>query len=81
MLGIFNILPIYPLDGGQIVYNAGLLIFKRQATARAFSLTLACLGAFAFLWWRSAGFTDFNHITYSLVLIGWLLFNAFTHLR
>jgi len=82
MLFLFNILPIFPLDGGQITYYVALLVTRRQRTAANFSLALACLGAFAYLWWRTAGFTVIgNSIFYSLFLVGWLLFNAFRALR
>lgn len=82
MLFLFNILPIFPLDGGQITYYVALLVTRRQRLAANFSLALACLGAFAYLWWRTAGFTVIgNGFLYSLILVGWLLFNAFRALR
>ena len=82
MLFLFNILPIFPLDGGQITYYVALLVTRRQRTAANFSLALACLGTFAYLWWRTAGFTVIgNGFLYSLILFGWLLFNAFRALR
>lgn len=82
MLFLFNILPIYPLDGGQITYYVALLVTKRQRLAANFSLALACVGAFAYLWWRTDQFTHLgNSFMYSLILVGWLLFNAFRALR
>ena len=82
MLFLFNILPIFPLDGGQITYYVALLVTRRQRTAANFSLALACIGAFAYLWWRTAGFTMIGSgFLYSLILVGWLLFNAFRALR
>lgn len=82
MLFLFNMLPIFPLDGGQITYYVALLATKRQRVAANFSLTLACIGGFAYLWWSTHYFTHFgNGFIYSLFLIGWLLFNAFRALR
>ncbi len=81
-LFIFNMLPIYPLDGGQITYNVALLVTRRQRVAANFSLALACIGAFAYLWWRTDQFTHFgNNFIYMIIMIGWLLFNAFRALR
>ena len=82
MLFLFNILPIFPLDGGQITYYVALLVTRRQRMAANFSLALACVGAFAYLWWSTAGLTVIgNGFLYSLILVGWLLFNAFRALR
>lgn len=82
MLFIFNILPIFPLDGGQILYNLGLMATTNHTAVRRFTLGCAFAGAFGYLWWCSTGFTDAQGISFgTLFLVGWLVFNAYTHLR
>ncbi len=81
LLFIFNMLPIYPLDGGQMVYHGTLLVTKRDDWARRFALLCAVVGAFWFLWYRTDGFTDFTNSTYTVVLLAFLLFQAYITLR
>jgi Zn-dependent protease len=51
MLLIFNMLPIFPLDGGQLTYYGALLATRNQLLARQISLTLAVIGTLlVFLW-------------------------------
>jgi Zn-dependent protease len=73
ILGIFNSIPIYPLDGGQIVHNI-LLIFLRDRVANRVALVLAFVFAVVFLAWsyHRSGEID----PYTCILVGWLLFNA-----
>ena len=80
MMGIFNILPIYPLDGGQIVYHLTHLVTGRQLIARQVSLTLAVFGAVAFIAYRMH--MNGNQIEiYTIALMGYLVYNAFVYLR
>jgi Zn-dependent protease len=83
LLGLFNSLPIYPLDGGQVVYNLLLVTTRRQLLARQISLTLAVVGALAYLLYsiHQHGDTFDNSTMYLAALLGWLLFNAFQYLR
>lgn len=52
-LFIFNMLPIFPMDGGQLVYYGSLGLTRNQLLARKLSLTLAVFGSLAFFCWRS----------------------------
>jgi membrane-associated protease RseP (regulator of RpoE activity) len=83
MLGLFNSLPIYPLDGGQVVYNLMLVLIKRQLLARQISLTLAVFGALAYLLYsfHNNGDVFDSSLMYLACLLGWLVFNAFQYLR
>ncbi len=79
LLFVFNILPIFPLDGGQIMFNLGLLVTRRHDLVRKFTLACAFAGAFAYLAWRHQ--TTGTVQPYSVIMMGWLVFNAFTYLR
>ena len=82
MLFIFNILPIFPLDGGQMTYYLALMATGKQRAAASFSLALACAGAFLYIWYETNGFAHIGSgFMYTLFIIGWLLFNAFRSLR
>jgi Zn-dependent protease len=80
VLGIFNIMPIYPLDGGQIVYHVNRLYLK-EAIAAKVSLALAVIAGFSYVGWRM--YTDPEHQfpLYLAILITYLIFNAFRYLR
>jgi Zn-dependent protease len=83
LLGIFNMLPIFPLDGGQIVYNAAIVITKRERLARRISLVLAMIGVIAVIGYML--YPDYsmdnlsNHIM-NIALMGWVAFSAFRYL-
>jgi Zn-dependent protease len=82
-MGIFNVLPIYPLDGGQLVFNFMHLVTGKQLIARKVCLTLAVFGALAFILYRfnqNGNQFDTNMI-YTTVLMGYLVHNAFNYLR
>jgi Zn-dependent protease len=82
-MGCFNSLPIYPLDGGQVVYNLILATTGKQLLARQVCLTMAVVGALAFLSWsiHMNGDRFDDSIIRTLLLLGWLVFNAFQYLR
>lgn len=79
MIGIFNILPIFPLDGGQIVYNVASLMTK-EITARRIAMFVAVIGAIAYVAWQThqAG-GEFAWQT--ALFMAFLLFNAYNYLR
>jgi Zn-dependent protease len=82
-MGAFNSLPIYPLDGGQVVYNLILGVTGKQLLARQVCLTLAVVGALGCLGWmihRNNDQFDGSMIN-TVLLLGWLVFNAFQYLR
>lgn len=61
MILLFNILPIFPLDGGQLTYLGTLLATRRQLLARRVSLTLAVLGACGWIAWSTGLIFAFTH--------------------
>ncbi len=77
LLGIFNIFPIYPLDGGQIVHN-GLSMAIGERRANKATLVIAFIAAIAcFAYFSRPG--DLNiHLA---LLLSFLLFNAYSYLR
>jgi Zn-dependent protease len=82
-MGAFNSLPIYPLDGGQVVYNLILGTTGKQLLARQVCLTLAVVGALGYLLWMVHQNDDrFDESQLRTVLLmGWLVYNAFQYLR
>jgi Zn-dependent protease len=78
VLGIFNIMPIYPLDGGQIVFNTCKL-FTREMVAAKISLAIAVLAALGYLAYDIHNRGELN--SYLVVLLLYLLMNAFMSLR
>ncbi len=79
ILGIFNCLPIFPLDGGQLVYNAMLVCTRKHALVRGVCLTLAFVGAAAVLAWEMNQIHEFP--VYLAVMFCFLLYNAYIYLR
>ncbi len=82
-MGCFNMLPIYPLDGGQLVYNLILGLSGRQLLARQVCLTMTVIGALGFMMWT---YENNNNQVDQIVIrqgmmMGWLTYNAFTYLR
>ncbi len=77
-LGIFNIMPIYPLDGGQIVFQT-MRLFMRDHLAGKISLSLAIVAAMGYFAWDFHQSQQFN--TYLAVLLTMLLYNAYQYLR
>ena len=60
MLLIFNMMPIFPLDGGQLTYYTVLAVTRKPLLARQVSLTLAVLGVLAVFLWFTGFFTALN---------------------
>lgn len=53
LLFIFNMMPIFPMDGGQLVYFSALGITRNQRLSRQIALFLAVFGSAAFFAWRT----------------------------
>ncbi len=77
ILGILNIMPIYPLDGGQAVY--GLLRHFRVRNASGVAFALSVFSAVSVLWvlYSSTGQLD----GLLVMLIAFLLFQAWGSLK
>lgn len=54
-LGLFiiNMLPIFPLDGGRLVYNGSLVLTRNTLLSRQIALTVSILGAIAWFSWST----------------------------
>jgi len=78
ILGIFNLLPIYPLDGGQAVLAVSRMAARSDANARRFTLSLTVASAamilLALVYFQR---TDF----FLFFIVGLLLWTAFRDLR
>lgn len=78
-LGLFNLLPIYPLDGGQATLAGSRLVSSREVSARRFTLSLSVVTAFAVF----AGYVSFlgQPPLFTILILGMLLLSAFRDLR
>jgi Zn-dependent protease len=83
ILAIFNLLPIFPLDGGQLVYNGALLVTRRQLLVRQICLTLSVFGAMAFVLWQfyQSGNQVTGNVMFSAFIMFWLVSDAWRFLR
>ncbi len=77
ILGIFNSLPLYPLDGGQSALALTRLLSRRDATAKHVTLwcsaITACVAIYLLVQWHALN-------TYMALMIGSLLIIAFAEL-
>ena len=83
VLGIFNMLPIFPLDGGQLVYNGALMFTRNHLLVRQVCLTLSVFGALAFVLFRfhQAGNQINEMVIFSAFIMFWLVSDAYRYLR
>ena len=79
-LGIFNMLPIYPMDGGQILYNASIGVGARERLAKSLTFFVAVIVGGLYLLYRARGGVDGDFL-FSVLMIGLLLNNAYQHYR
>lgn len=75
ILGIFNSLPIFPLDGGQVVYNLIRLFPRSYTIARKATLFISFATGLALLM-LIATFSSIQNNLWTVLMIGMLLFNA-----
>ncbi len=79
-LGIFNSLPIYPLDGGTAVLHISQMVARTERAAKSFTLALTMLTAVAVVvWWGVSRGGGLDLWLIMLVVI--LLMQAFRDLR
>jgi Zn-dependent protease len=77
-LGLFNLLPIYPLDGGQATLAISRLIARNDANARRFTLSMSVAGAIG-----AVAILGALHMIgmFTFFILAMLLFAAFRDLR
>lgn len=81
LLGIFNLMPIYPLDGGQAFLWWSMLRMP-VAQARRATLIASCVGAFlALAFFYVYHGMDVERMRFSIMIVLFLLVNAFTSLK
>lgn len=61
LLLLFNMMPIFPLDGGQLTYYTLLAVTRRPLLARQVSLSLAVVGVVLVFLWTTGFFTAMHH--------------------
>ena len=79
VLGCFNLLPIYPLDGGQATLAAARMVTRNEANARRFTLSVAVAGVIPALVIMHLVGLRIDYFTFFIFAM--LLFSAFRALR
>jgi Zn-dependent protease len=79
-LGVFNSLPIFPLDGGQFVFNGALALTKGNTrVAASLAMFLAFTGTALFLSWE---YTTLGTVPiYTIAMFALLLWQAYSYLH
>ena len=79
VLGLFNLLPIYPLDGGQATLAVSRMLSRSDANARRFTLSLTVTAIPAVL--IAMHLLHYSIGIWTLVIFAVLLVSAFRDLR
>lgn len=74
MLGMFNLIPIFPMDGGQIFYNVLQLFMTNLKLVKLITFVASCLSVVAAMLY----FHIFDTLT--ILIFGMLLWQAWQHL-
>jgi stage IV sporulation protein FB len=74
--GLMNLLPILPLDGGQIAYQVFILLHPADATRQALILSIVVGGLMCFV-----AITQWTDDFFVAILFFWLTFSNFTALQ
>ncbi len=73
--GLINLLPVYPLDGGQIMYNIFTLFNPQDALRQSLILSVIVAGLMCFV-----AFVEWQQM-YTGILFLWLGYSSFTALQ
>lgn len=73
--GLFNLLPIYPLDGGQLARIVSVLISPREGLRASLILSIVAAVALALLSWQR------SHDMWMTILFGYFAYMNFTELQ
>jgi Zn-dependent protease len=74
--GMVNLLPIYPLDGGQIAREVLVQFHPREGIRTSLRLSIVAAAAMAVI-----GFTAWNHDLFILAMFGYLAYSSYVMLR
>jgi len=75
--GIMNLLPLYPLDGGQIARQIFLVLNRRNGTANSLWLSVFTGGVIAVLGFLQWSNNDMQGIPFIPLLFGYLAFQSY----
>ena len=73
--GLINLLPVYPLDGGQIAYQIFTLFHPQDALRQSLILSVIVAGLMCFV-----AFVEWKQM-YTGILFLWLGYSSFTALQ
>jgi Zn-dependent protease len=79
MMFVFNMLPIYPLDGGQTLFNGLKLMRLDYDLCRKATMAISVAFAVAYFLWDLDRSGSPNLLL--ILVLGWALMNAWSHLR
>ena len=77
---IFNMIPIYPFDGGQALYNGLKLMIKDWDLVRKMTMTLSVALALGYFAYRLQQGADPGSLMYLALIYGIMLYSAYVSL-